>query len=261
MTVRHSNPARHRAEGPCNTPLSGHRAGKLVGRGALGVVGAGLALGLVAPAASASTEAGPPPGQSLGAGTVSASTSEDASHTVEAGETVAEIAANYDSSVAAVLAANDIGANALIYPGEELAIPTDAAPGGQSGGAAAGGTTGEPAASSSSGQSNAILDIARQYVGTPYQWGGSTPAAFDCSGFTQYVYAQVGIDIPRNSSAQAAAGEPVSEAAAQPGDLVWWPGHVGIYTGDGQYIAARNPGTPLHESQIWNENAQFFRVA
>src|SRR5699024_4194024 len=97
--------------------------------------------------------------------------------------------------------------------------------------------------------------------GTPYKWAGDTPAGFDCSGFTQYVYDQVGIDIPRTSSAQAAAGEPVSEAAAEPGDLVWWPGHVGIYTGDDTYIAARNPGTPLYESKIWNENAQFFRVS
>ena len=268
MTVPISRHARHRAEGPARTFLSGRSsqksAGKTIGRGALGVVTAGLAFGLVAPAASASTEATPPPSHGVATSSATTSTSEGATYTVEAGDTVAQIAASHDSSVSAILAANDIGAGGLIFPGEDLTIPDASASSADSGGASAGGTAEsarQPAASSSSGSSNEILDVARQYVGTPYEWAGDTPAGFDCSGFTQYVYDQVGIDIPRTSSAQAAAGEPVSEAAAEPGDLVWWPGHVGIYTGDDTYIAARNPGTPLYESKIWNENAQFFRVS
>ncbi len=74
----------------------------------------------------------------------------------------------------------------------------------------------------------AVLEIARRYVGVPYVWGGTTPAGFDCSGYTQYVYAQVGVSLPRTSSGQRGAGVVVSAADALPGDLVWSPGHIGI---------------------------------
>ncbi|WP_230977330.1 C40 family peptidase [Georgenia yuyongxinii] len=113
-----------------------------------------------------------------------------------------------------------------------------------------------PAASSS-----AIVEYARQFLGTPYVWGGATPAGFDCSGFTQYVFAQFGINLPRTSSAQATVGTKVSAADARPGDLVTWPGHVGIYTGNGNNIAARQPGTPLTEGPIFNSSPTFIRVA
>src|SRR5699024_1566414 len=103
-------------------------------------------------------------------------------------------------------------------------------------------------ATTASGSGSAVVDIARRYVGTPYVYGGTTPSGFDCSGFTAYVYAQMGVSIPRSSGAQRNAGRIVSASEARPGDLVWWPGHVGIYTGNGQHIAARNPGSALHES-------------
>lgn len=105
-----------------------------------------------------------------------------------------------------------------------------------------------------------VVGIARQYVGTPYVSGGSTPAGFDCSGFTQYVFRQIGINLPRSSSAQRYAGTVVSASEAKPGDLVWWPGHVGIYTGGGMHIAARNPGTALHESVMYRANPTYIRV-
>lgn len=106
----------------------------------------------------------------------------------------------------------------------------------------------------------AIVDIARRYVGTPYVYGGASPGGFDCSGFTMYVYAQLGISLPRSSSAQRYAGYVVSASEARPGDLIWAPGHVGIYTGNGMHIAARSPGTPLYESVIYMSNPVFIRV-
>lgn len=113
---------------------------------------------------------------------------------------------------------------------------------------------------SASGIGAQIVDIAFRYVGTPYVSGGESPGGFDCSGFTQYVFAQVGISLSRTSAAQRNDGYVVSASEARPGDLIWWPGHVGIYLGGNQHIAARNPGTPLSASQIWRSGATFIRV-
>ncbi|QGH68549.1 glycoside hydrolase [Pseudactinotalea sp. HY158] len=136
--------------------------------------------------------------------------------------------------------------NRSAAPAPAAAAPAEKAP------------VGSEATPSASG--NAIVDIARRYVGTPYVHGGSTPSGFDCSGFTQYVFAQLGISLPRSSGAQRGAGRVVSASEARPGDLVWAPGHVGIYTGGGNHIAARQPGTPLYESVIYMSNPTFIRV-
>jgi cell wall-associated NlpC family hydrolase len=105
-----------------------------------------------------------------------------------------------------------------------------------------------------------IVAIAMQYLGVPYVWAGSTPAGFDCSGFTSYVYAQVGIDLPRTSSEQRYAGTVVSTAEAQPGDLIWSPGHIAIYAGDGMQIEAPVPGETVRYSQIWQSSPTYIRV-
>ncbi|MFD2792352.1 C40 family peptidase [Promicromonospora vindobonensis] len=107
---------------------------------------------------------------------------------------------------------------------------------------------------------SAVVSIAMRYLGVPYVWGGTTPAGFDCSGFTSYVYAQVGVDLPRTSSAQRYAGTPVSWAEAQPGDMIWTPGHIAIYAGDGMQIEAPVPGKSVRYTSIWQSSPTFIRV-
>jgi len=106
---------------------------------------------------------------------------------------------------------------------------------------------------------NDIVSIALSLTGIPYVYGGSTPAGFDCSGFTQYVYARAGISIPRTSGAQGAAGTFVSASEARPGDLVWHAyGHVGIYAGNGMVVEATTPGSVTKIQPLWG-NYSFVR--
>jgi cell wall-associated NlpC family hydrolase len=107
---------------------------------------------------------------------------------------------------------------------------------------------------------SAVVSVAMRYLGVPYLWAGTTPDGFDCSGFTSYVYAQVGIDLPRTSSEQRYAGTEVSWADAQPGDLIWSPGHIAIYAGNGMQIEAPVPGKTVRYSAIWQSNPTFLRI-
>lgn len=91
--------------------------------------------------------------------------------------------------------------------------------------------------------SGGVLSVAAAYTGIPYVWGGTTPAGFDCSGYTQYVFAQVGIALPRTAAQQQAYATPVSNP--QPGDLVFYgyPAyHMGIYAGNGMMYDSPRPG-------------------
>lgn len=95
-----------------------------------------------------------------------------------------------------------------------------------------------------------IIAIAYKYIGTPYVLGGRAPGGFDCSGFVSYVYGRVGKNIPAQDRSIANAGQRIPLSALQPGDVVWRPGHVGIYVGNGQVIQAFMPGMPLGVAPI-----------
>ncbi len=115
-----------------------------------------------------------------------------------------------------------------------------------------GGTSATAPAKSATSSQQAIVDAARSQIGASYSWGTSKPGvSFDCSGLSSYAYAQAGIDLPRTSSQQEAAGTTISKSEAQPGDLVVWPGHLGIYAGGDTVIdAGRSPGA-VTERTIW----------
>ena len=92
--------------------------------------------------------------------------------------------------------------------------------------------------------------IGSNYLGTPYAWGGGAPGGFDCSGFVSYVYAQMGISLPHQSGDILNSGTVISASEARPGDILWWPGHVGIYAGNGQVLHS-TPGPGVSITNIW----------
>ncbi|MDR7328639.1 C40 family peptidase [Corynebacterium guangdongense] len=97
----------------------------------------------------------------------------------------------------------------------------------------------------------AAVAAALGQVGTPYVWGGTTPAGFDCSGLVQWSYAQAGIELPR-TAAEMAMGQQVNYEDLRPGDLAVWDGHVAMYTGDGMMVEAGDPvqTNPVRTSNI-----------
>ena len=98
-----------------------------------------------------------------------------------------------------------------------------------------------------------VVNIAMRYRGAPYQWGADGPNSFDCSGFTMFVYRQVGVSLPHSSAAQFGSGERVSRGDLAPGDLVFFGSpvhHVGIYVGGGSYIHAPSSGDVVKISAL-----------
>lgn len=111
----------------------------------------------------------------------------------------------------------------------------------------------------------AIIATAKQYIGVPYVWGGSTPSGFDCSGYVKYVFGKHGISLPRTSAQQYTVGTWVAKSNLRPGDLVFYNtsgsgvSHLGIYIGSGQFIhASTSKGVMISEMSNSYWSARYY---
>ena len=114
-----------------------------------------------------------------------------------------------------------------------------------------------------------IVDLALQYLGRPYVWGGNGPNGFDCSGFTRYVYASFGCSLNRTASSQLHNGVSVSRGELQPGDLVFFDNgqvstpvsHVGIYIGGDRFVHASTHSYTVEISSLSGYYANIYKCA
>ncbi|MEV6005607.1 C40 family peptidase [Streptomyces sp. NPDC051976] len=116
-------------------------------------------------------------------------------------------------------------------------------------------STTSAAPSSATGSAAKLISFLKSQLGKPYVYGATGPDSYDCSGLTQVAFQTVGVSLPRTSQEQSTVGTPVSISNLQPGDLIFWGGegsayHVGVFIGDGQYLDAANPSTPVAIHQL-----------
>jgi cell wall-associated NlpC family hydrolase len=102
-----------------------------------------------------------------------------------------------------------------------------------------------------SGDVSAVLSYAYAQLGKPYCYAGVGPSCYDCSGLTMMAWAQAGVSMSHGSYDQLASFPRVSMDQLQPGDLVYWDGHVGIYVGNGSVLHAPHSGTVVQITPIW----------
>jgi len=124
----------------------------------------------------------------------------------------------------------------------------------------------EDSVSAATVESKKLIEIGKEYIGTPYRMGGlirnGEPVAFDCSLFTQYVFASLGVELPRTSKSQSTVGEKVDKGSISQGDLLFFRtngktiSHVAIYVGNGKMIhASSSNGVTISDmnSSYWKK--------
>jgi cell wall-associated NlpC family hydrolase len=158
------------------------------------------------------------------------------SYTVKSGDTLFWIAKTYNTTVNGIKSLNGFTTD-TIYIGQVLKVKATVTP------------VPSPAPITTVSKAQMVIDEASKYIGTPYLWGGNTPAGFDCSGFTKYVFDKVGVTIPRTAATQWSGLTVISNP--NPGDLVFFetyapgPSHTGIYLGNNKFIQAGSSGVSI----------------
>ena len=148
-----------------------------------------------------------------------------------------------------------LGIGGTLVPGSAAAAGTAALTGAQAAGTVhtGGAATG-----------NDVVAVAKKYIGVPYVWGGTNPASgMDCSGFTQRVFKDLGVELPRVVSDQMRQGTPVASLAeAKPGDLLvsFGGNHISIYLGNGKAIDAPVPGKTIQIRDAWEQQSNLTSI-
>ncbi|MFZ0160609.1 MAG: C40 family peptidase, partial [Kineosporiaceae bacterium] len=122
-----------------------------------------------------------------------------------------------------------------------------------------------PATVAAGARGSAVLAIASRYVGIMYRYGGTTAAGFDCSGYVQYVFRQVGITLPRTAQQQMGATRAIPASQARAGDLVFmvsggYASHVGIVAGPGMMYDSPRSGKAISKRAIYTSKVVYRRV-
>ncbi|WP_057767324.1 C40 family peptidase [Cytobacillus praedii] len=165
------------------------------------------------------------PGQKLVVkGGQASSANSSTTYTVQSGDSLWMIATRHNLSVSQLKSLNNLSSDA-IFVGQVLKVSNTA--------------VSSQTPSTNTSKVDVLIAEAKKYIGVPYKWGGSTPAAFDCSGYLNYVFNNVGISIPRTVATIWDATKPVSTPKV--GNIVFFntssgPSHAGIYLGDNQFI-------------------------